>query len=365
MAKKQPVKGAKPAPKIPPAKITPPKNIKGIPSPAGRIGAAGMGASIMAGAAPRTRTGNLGTRGNSISLSEAVRAVQYPESNSPETRKYYTMKQTERETVWLVEAAGGDKAFLFAQEDDPEPDDWRNGYDEFLPEEEQRHTILSGQYRLRDSNDFIAFAAEANGGFVDPRWYRMRDQELRAEVNPTIATFPARNPRDWDREGWWSTQRGGGYSLGLAYYQFFVEFNQGVRGDNVAVAVYSNVAAEVLGYIALNAPRYAAQVVADGPLPFGDVVTAIELVLLIATTIGQRDEVQVLESEDIEDSRHQCTITCYYSGPQTCSTIFRLSFPVRHCNQCTGENSLCDGSLEGQAARRGGCNPKHHHHICE
>lgn len=123
MAKKQPVKGAKPAPKIPPAKITPPKSIKGIPSPAGRIGAAGMGASIMVGTAPRTRTGSLGTRGNSISLSEAVRAVQYPESNSPETRKYYTMKQTERETVWLVEATGGDKNFWFPKQQEASGDE--------------------------------------------------------------------------------------------------------------------------------------------------------------------------------------------------------------------------------------------------
>ncbi len=65
-----------------------------------------------------TSTGNLGTRGNSISLSEAVRAVQYPESNSPETRAYYTMKQTERETVSIVQAAGKTKDFLFFSKSD-------------------------------------------------------------------------------------------------------------------------------------------------------------------------------------------------------------------------------------------------------
>lgn len=53
-------------------------------------------------------------RWSSVSTAEAVRAVQHPESNTPEMRAYYRMTASERKTTMAVRDAGGDETFLLS-----------------------------------------------------------------------------------------------------------------------------------------------------------------------------------------------------------------------------------------------------------
>ena len=66
------------------------------------------------GISPGSAVRNPAARGNYVSTSEAVRAVQFPESNNAATRKYYRMGASEREMLSTVASVGGDKRFLFS-----------------------------------------------------------------------------------------------------------------------------------------------------------------------------------------------------------------------------------------------------------
>lgn len=118
-----------PVPAIPARRPAPPPQpaLKGRGSPAAGRGAAGVTpplspTPLARKAAPVPQTGSLVSRSSSISLSEAVRAVQFPDSNSPRMRAYFLMGQQERETLTAVRSASGSDDFLFAKSESEEND---------------------------------------------------------------------------------------------------------------------------------------------------------------------------------------------------------------------------------------------------